>query len=77
MQTKATSKIRMEFTRENQDYYADFDVIREESGLTYKMHATVYSAKGKKIFEKERHGLDYSQVEMALVFVFHQAFVEE
>ncbi|MEK9132886.1 MAG: hypothetical protein AAB606_04225 [Patescibacteria group bacterium] len=77
MKTKATSKIRVDFSRDDQNYYADFAVNREENGLSYGLHATVHDEKGKMIFEKERSGLDYSQVEMALTFVFHQAFVEE
>ena len=73
---KNTSKIKVEFVRENKNYYAIFAVTREQSGTTYHLHAEVFTEKNKKIFEKERSGLDYSQVEYALTFVFHQAFVE-
>ncbi len=71
-----TSKIKVDFTKNGQKYSAIFGVTREPSGTTYHMHAEVFAEDGKKFFEKERGGLDYSQVEHALTFVFHQAFVE-
>jgi len=74
---KTSSKIKVDFKREDKSYSATFDVKREKSGLTYSLHADVFNEKGKKIFSKDRPNLDYSQIEHALVFVFHQAFVEE
>lgn len=71
------SKIKVDFNREGKGYSAIFKVLREESGNTYSLHARVIDDEGNEIFEKERHDLDYSQVEHALIFVFHQAFVEE
>lgn len=73
---KDASKIKVDFRREGANYSAVFDVKREPSGTTYHLHAEVFDSHNKKIFEKERSGLDYSQVEHALTFVFHQAFVE-
>lgn len=70
------SKIKIEFEREGKDYYAIFAVTREPSGTTYHLHGEVFDENDGMIFEKDRSGLDYSQVEHALTFVFHQAFVE-
>lgn len=70
------SKIKIDFEREGKNYSAIFAVAREQNGTTYNMHAQVFDSKGKQLFEKSRNGLDYSQVEYALTFVFHQAFVE-
>ncbi|GEM_PF-3627766 len=74
---KPTSKIQVDFEREGENYKAVFSVTREPSGMSYHLHAEVFNEKGGKIFDKERSGLDYSQVEYALTFVFHQAFVED
>lgn len=72
-----TSKIKVDFERDGKSYSAIFAVTRELSGNTYHLHAKVHDSQGNVIFEKERSELDYSQVEHALIFVFHQAFVEE
>lgn len=74
---KKTSKIKVDFERDNKNYSALFGVTREPNGTTYHLDAQVMNEEGDVIFEKERTGLDYSQVEHALTFVFHQAFVEE
>ncbi len=74
---KPTSKIKVDFERDGKNYSAIFAVTREPSGMSYHLHAEVFDEKEKKIFETERSGLDYSQVEYALTFVFHQAFVED
>lgn len=74
---KNTSKIRVDFERDGHDFYAVFGVTRQPNGTTYHLQAEVFDHKNRKIFEKERFGLDYSQVEHALTFVFHQAFVED
>lgn len=71
-----TSKIRVDFHYQESPYYAILAVTREPNGMRYHMKAEVFNAKDKKIFEKQRSGLDYTQVEYALTFVFHQAFVE-
>lgn len=71
---KKGSKINIGFLREGKKYSAQFSVKREESGQSYALHGDVYDDKGKKIFTKDRSHLDYSQVEPALIFVFHQAF---
>lgn len=73
---KPTSKIKVDFEREGKNYSAIFDVTREKFGTNYNLLAKVYDEDDRLIFEKERTGLDYSQVEHALTFVFHQAFVE-
>ena len=73
---KKTSKIRVDFEHDSKQYYAIFHVTREPNGMRYHLHAEVFDSKNKKIFDKERSGLDYIQVEYALTFVFHQAFVE-
>lgn len=74
--TQKASKIRVDFAKDGKDYYATFAVTREGEATTYSLHAEVFNSKNKLIFEKDRSGLDYSQVEHALTFVFHQAFVE-
>lgn len=73
---KSTSKIKVDFKREGEKYSAVFGVKREQNSPAYNLNAEVFDSKGKKIFEKQRRDLDYSQVEPALLFVFHQAFVE-
>lgn len=77
MITKPTTKIKIDFERDGKPYSGVFEVKREASKISYRLKAEIFDHRGKKIFEKERTGLDYSQVEYALVFVFHQAFVEE
>ena len=74
---KPTSKIKVDFEREGKNFSAVFEVTREPNGSTYHLNARVYDENDNLIFEKERTGLDYSQVEYALTFVFHQAFVED
>ncbi|MEK7523703.1 MAG: hypothetical protein AAB588_01605 [Patescibacteria group bacterium] len=74
---ESTNRIRVDFKRDGSAYYAIFHVTREASGTTYHLHAEVFDHRDHLIFDKERSGLDYSQIEYALTFVFHQAFVEE
>ena len=71
---KTGSKINIEFLREGKKFSAQFSVKREESGRSYTLHGDVFDDNGKKIFTKDRANLDYSQVEPALIFAFHQAF---
>lgn len=70
------STLTVRFTREEKQYSAEFAVTREENGRSYHLHADVYDSKKTKIFTKDRYGLDFSQVNPAILYVFHQAFSE-
>lgn len=74
---KKQPKLKVDFKHDGENFSALFGVTREPSGTTYHLHAQVMDENGDQIFEKERTGLDYSQVEHAMTFVFHQAFVEQ
>ena len=75
MQQKSESVLKVKSTHEGKPYRAHFEVDREKIGTrTYKLHAQVRNSKDEIVFEKDRTGLDYSQVEPAIIFVFHQAF---
>lgn len=71
---KNTSRVKIDFKHEGKNHSATFSVSREPSGTSYYMHSEVQDENGKVIFKKDRSDLDYSQVEPALLFVFHQAF---
>lgn len=77
LKMKNASKIKVDFSRDGKKYTAYFSVKRESNGISYHMHTEVCDEKEKIIFKKDRSNLDYSQVEPALLFVFHQAFAPE
>ena len=70
------STLTVGFVRDDKKYTAKFSVTREETGRSYHLHADVFDAKNKKLFTKDRYGLDFSQVDPAMLYVFHQAFSE-
>lgn len=74
---KKTSRIKVDFKNEGKLYSALFSVTREPSEVSYHMHSEILDEKGKLIFKKDRSNLDYSQVEPAALFVFHQAFAPD
>ncbi len=70
------SALTVRFIKDDKNYTAEFAVTREENNRSYHLHADVFDSKKTKIFTKDRYGLDYSQVNSALLYVFHQAFSE-
>ena len=71
-----TPKLQIDFSREGKKYEAIISVTAEPKGHSYVMHGEIYTEKGKLVFKKDRTGLDYSQVEPSMIFMFHEAFVE-
>lgn len=72
---KNGSTLHISFKREGKTYKARFTAKREKTPASYSLHGEIESEKGKKIFEKDRAGLDYSQLQPAMIFIFHQAFL--
>lgn len=74
MTMKNGSTLNITFKRDGKTYKAHFAAKREKTPTSYSLHGEIESEKGKKIFEKDRFGLDYSQLQPAMIFIFHQAF---
>lgn len=74
--SQSGATIEVKFRHDDKPYRAFFTVKKEKDSSNYKLNAEILNAKGKRVFEKERTGLDYIQVEPAMTFVFHQAFAQ-
>lgn len=81
-----TSTLIVDFSRDGKKYQALFAAKRDEDNedhdnpaYTYSLTSNIsaISGKGQRFFTKKRGGLNYLQIEQSMVFVFHEAFVED
>lgn len=68
-------QLSVDFSRDGQYYRAVFNVSQEPNSTNYTLTATVSDAHGKQIFQKVRRDVDFLQMQPAIVYVFHDAFV--